>query len=66
MAMHVCETCRHRSAVPPELEALAVEMARYFPRVFYCGRLQAVKVYDPSSPTKVFDCELYEPSGGDR
>jgi hypothetical protein len=61
--MRVCETCRHRSPVPPELVDLVVLMARHYPRVFYCGRLQAVKVYDPSSPAKVFDCELYEPSG---
>jgi hypothetical protein len=46
--------------VPPELADLAVLMARHFPKVFYCGRLQAVKVYDPSSPAKVFDCDLYE------
>jgi hypothetical protein len=42
---------------------LVVLMARHFPKVFYCGLLQVVRVYDPSSPAKVFDCELYEPSG---
>jgi hypothetical protein len=60
MLVHVCETCRHKSGVPPELADLVVLMARYFPKVFYCSRLQVVKVYDPSSPAKVFGCELYE------
>lgn len=58
--MRVCESCRYRSSVPPELADLVVEMRRYFPKVFYCSLLQVVKVYDPSSPAKVFDCDLYE------
>jgi hypothetical protein len=58
--MRVCETCKHKSGVPPELADIAVGMTRYFPKVLYCGRLQVVKVYDPSSPAKVFDCDLYE------
>jgi hypothetical protein len=58
--MRVCETCKHKASPPPELADLAALMARYFPKVFYCGRLQVLKVYDPSSPAKVFDCELYE------
>lgn len=58
--MRVCDTCRHKSGVPPELADLVVPMARYFPKIFYCGSLQVLKVYDPSSPAKSFDCGLYE------
>jgi hypothetical protein len=58
--MRVCETCRYRSTPPPELLELVRGVSRLFPRVFYCSLLQAVRVYDPSSPAKVFDCELYE------
>jgi hypothetical protein len=62
--VRVCETCKHRSAAPPqELLDLYREMARLYPKAYYCSRLQAVKVYDPSSPAKMFDCGLYEPSG---
>jgi hypothetical protein len=39
---------------------LVIVMARYFPKVFYCSLLQVIKVYDPSSPAKSFDCGLYE------
>ena len=63
MTQGLCETCRHRSTPPPELVEVYRDMSRLFPRVLYCGRLQAVKVYDLSSPAKTFDCELYEPSG---
>jgi hypothetical protein len=35
-------------------------MARLYPKVYYCKLLQAIKVYDPSSPAKMFDCELFE------
>jgi hypothetical protein len=59
--MRACETCKYKSTSPPqELLDTYREMARLYPRVYYCSRLQAVKVYDPSSPAKMFDCELYE------
>jgi hypothetical protein len=62
--MRVCETCKYKSATPPqELLDLYREMLRYYPKVYYCSRLQVIKAYDPSSPAKIFDCELYEPSG---
>jgi hypothetical protein len=60
--MRVCETCKHRSTPPPELTPLAEEMAKLYPKAYYCSKLQAVKVYDPGSPAKLFDCELYEPA----
>ena len=60
--MRTCETCKHRSTPPPELLELFREMARLYPKVYYCKLLQVVKVYDPGSPAKVFDCELYEPA----
>jgi hypothetical protein len=58
--MRVCETCKHRSDIPPEYSELATLVSRFFPKVFYCSLLQVLKVYDPSSPAKVFSCELYE------
>jgi len=60
--VRVCETCRHKAAPPQELLEVLREMSRLYPRVFYCSRLQAIRVYDPSSPAKLFDCELYEPA----
>ena len=60
--MRVCETCKYRGAMPPELEELARDMSRLFPRVFYCSKLQVIRVYDPGSPARVFDCEFHEPS----
>jgi len=59
----VCETCKFKSTTPPELLGLYSEMSKYFPRVYYCSKLQVIRAYDPSSPAKLFDCELYEPSG---
>jgi hypothetical protein len=59
--MRVCETCKYKSAPPPELLDLYSEMYRLYPRVFYCSRLQVIKAYDPSSPAKIFDCDQYEP-----
>ena len=61
--MRVCETCKYKNTPPPELLEVLREMARLYPKVYYCKLLQAVKAYDPSSPAKMFDCELYEPSG---
>jgi hypothetical protein len=58
--MRVCETCKYKSTPPPELLGLLEELSKLYPRVFYCGKLQEVKVYDPGSPTKLFDCKLYE------
>jgi hypothetical protein len=63
MSMHVCETCKYRSTPPPELLGLYSEMYKYFSRVFYCSRLQAVKCYNPDTKTQIFDCEQHEPSG---
>jgi hypothetical protein len=60
--MRVCETCKFKSTPPQELLDLYREMYRLYPRVFYCSRLQVIKAYDPSSPAKIFDCELYEES----
>jgi hypothetical protein len=61
-ALRVCETCRHKTVPPQELLNLYREMSRHYPKVFYCSKLQAIRVYDPGSPAKVFDCELYEPA----
>lgn len=61
--MRVCETCKHKSTPTHELLDLYTEMSKYYPRVYYCSKLQVIRVYDPSSPAKLFDCELYEPSG---
>jgi hypothetical protein len=61
--MRVCETCKHKATLPPELLDLYREISRLYPKTFYCSRLQAIRAYDPSSPAKVFDCGLYEPSG---
>jgi hypothetical protein len=58
--MRVCETCKHKSTPPPELTDLYFEMAKLYPRVYYCKLLQVVKAYDPSSLAKLFDCELHE------
>jgi hypothetical protein len=58
----VCETCKYKSTPPQELLDLYREMSKLYPRVYYCGRLQAIKAYDPSSPAKLFDCEQYEES----
>jgi hypothetical protein len=60
--MRVCETCKYRSTPPPELADLYFDMAKLYPRVYYCKLLQVIKAYDPSSPAKMFSCELYEPS----
>jgi hypothetical protein len=60
--MRVCETCKFKSVPPQELLDLYWEMSRLFPKAFYCGKLQVIRVYDPSSPAKLFDCELYEPA----
>jgi hypothetical protein len=61
--MRVCETCKFKSTPPSELLEVFREMTRLYPKVYYCSKLQVVKVYDPSSPAKTFSCELYEPSG---
>jgi hypothetical protein len=58
--MRVCETCKYKSTPPLELLDLFGEMARLYPKVYYCKLLQAIKVYDPSSPAKLFDCNLHE------
>jgi hypothetical protein len=58
--MRVCETCKFKSTPPPELTDLYFEMSRLYPRAYYCSLLQVIKVYDPSSPAKMFNCELYE------
>jgi hypothetical protein len=59
--MRVCETCKYKSATPPqELLDVFREASRLYPRAYYCSKLQVVRVYDPSSPAKLFDCELYE------
>jgi hypothetical protein len=58
--MRVCETCKFKSTPPPELLELFREMSRLYPKVYYCGKLQVIRAYDPSSPAKLFDCELYE------
>jgi hypothetical protein len=60
--MRVCETCKYKSTTPPELLDLFREMSTLYPKVFYCNKLQVIRVYDPSSPAKLFDCELYEPA----
>jgi hypothetical protein len=60
--MRVCEACRHKSTEPPqELLELYMETARLYPKVYYCSKLRVIKAYDPSSPAKLFDCELHEP-----
>jgi len=33
---------------------------QYYPRKFYCLKLQAVKVYNPDKPSQVFECEHFE------
>jgi hypothetical protein len=58
--MRVCETCKFKSTPPPELLELFREVSKLYPKTFYCSRLQVIRVYDPSSPAKLFDCELYE------
>jgi hypothetical protein len=60
--MHVCETCKYKSTPPSELLELLREISRYYPKAYYCSKLQVVRAYDPSSPAKIFDCELYEES----
>jgi hypothetical protein len=60
--MRVCETCKFKSTPPPELTPLVEEMSKLYPKVYYCGKLQVIRVYDPSSPAKLFDCEQYEES----
>jgi hypothetical protein len=59
--MRVCETCRHKSTPPQELLDLYREMSKLYPKAYYCSKLQVIRVYDPSSPAKVFDCDQYEP-----
>jgi hypothetical protein len=59
--VRICETCKFKSTPPQELLDLYREMAKLYPKVYYCSKLQAIKAYDPSSPAKLFDCELYEP-----
>jgi hypothetical protein len=61
--VRACETCRYKSTPPQELLDLYREMSKYYPKVYFCGKLQVIRVYDPSSPAKTFSCELYEPSG---
>jgi hypothetical protein len=58
--VRVCETCKFKGVPPPDLAPLVAEWRKLFPRVFYCTLLQAIKCYDPSSPTKMFDCELHQ------
>ena len=60
--MRVCETCKSKSPPPQELLDLYREMSKYYPKVYYCSKLQAIKCYDPSSPAKAFDCDQYEKS----
>jgi hypothetical protein len=57
----VCETCKHKSTPPPELMPLAEEMSKYYPKVYYCSRLQVIKCYNPDTKTQLFDCDQYEP-----
>jgi hypothetical protein len=59
--MRVCEVCKYKSAPPSEFAQLVENMSRFFPKVFYCSKLQVVRVYDSDSLAKLFDCEFYEP-----
>ena len=59
--MNVCENCRHKAPPPPELAPLYAEMRKYFPKVFYCKLLNAVRCYNPNTKAQMFDCELFEP-----
>jgi len=59
--MRVCETCKYRSTPPSEFVQLVEDMSRFFSKVFYCSKLQVVRVYDLGSSAKLFDCEFYEP-----
>jgi hypothetical protein len=60
--VRVCETCKHKATPPQGLLDLYREISRLFPKVYYCSKLQVIKAYDPSSPAKLFDCDLYEES----
>ena len=60
--MRICEICKYKSTPPPELLDLFREMSKYYPKVYYCSKLQVVRAYDPSSPAKIFDCDQYEES----
>ena len=61
MSAKLCEACKHKSDAPVDLKPLYEDMKRFYPRVYYCSLLNAVKVYNPGSPPQVFECELYEP-----
>jgi len=56
----LCENCKYKAPPPPELAPLHEEMRKYFPKVFYCKLLNAVRCYNPNRPTQVFDCDFYE------
>jgi ribosome-associated toxin RatA of RatAB toxin-antitoxin module len=58
--VRVCETCKHRSEPPQELLDLYSEVSKYYPRVYYCSKLQVIKCYNPERPSQLFDCEHYE------
>ena len=60
MSPKLCETCKYKASVPAELLELYEEMRKYYPRVYYCSRLNAVKVYNPDAPSQMFECDLYE------
>jgi len=61
MSTKLCETCKHEASTPAELLALYEEMRKYYPRVYYCGLLNVIKVCNPERPSQMFECELYEP-----
>jgi len=56
----MCESCKHASELPPELRDVYASILQYYPRKFYCLKLQAVKVYNPDKPSQVFECEHFE------
>jgi len=60
MSFKLCETCKHKGNVPAELVELYEEMRKFYPRVYYCGLLKVIKVYNSERSSQMFECALYE------
>jgi len=60
MNTKLCETCKYKGDIPAELLDLFNDMTKYYPKIYYCNLLRAIKVYNPNTPSQRFECELYD------
>jgi len=60
--MKVCNTCKHATKIPPELEALFSDLLVLFQHKYHCTVFDVVKLYNQNTQAQMFDCVFYEPT----